>query len=173
MRTLIAIDTGAKGGVAALLPDGTREVYDMPPCAVGLLNLLRLLRDRGAGDGVVKVAVETITGGHGQGSKATVFKQGVNVGVVRAVCEVFDVESAKAVYIEEVRAEVWQKAITRYKAKDIGSYARWKSFLATLAKDRWGARVTCFDNLGRLKKSLTKEACDAVLILEYMERRYA
>ncbi len=176
MKTLIAIDTGAKGAIAALLPDGTREVYDMPAHPVGQLNLLRRLHSLASvtnGDSMLtRVCIETITGGHGMGSKGTFFKQGVNYGSTVAMVELFAAETM-GVFVDFVKADKWQKTVTRYKAKDIGSYAKWKSFLATLAKERYAKRITCHDNVGALKKSLTKEACDAVLILQYLEGRYS
>ncbi len=173
---LIAIDTGAKGAVAALLPNGEREVYGLPVHPVGVYNLLRrlhVLASVTAGDQLLtRVCVESLTGGHGMGSKGTFFKQGFNYGSVVAMVELFATET-QGVFVDFTKADKWQKAITRQKKETLGSYAKWKSFLATLAKDRYSKTITCYDEVGALKKSLTNEVCDAVLILQYLEGKYA
>lgn len=147
MKTVIAINPGAGGGIVVQRDGQPADAMPMPPTEGDVLNLLRQL----AVDPANTVAVVEEVGGYiGQAQPASgAFKFGRNFGFILGVLQTLGVR------VELVRPQKWQKALGLGNASGCTSRTEWKNKLKGCAQ--------------RLHPHLrpTLATADALLVLEY------
>lgn len=146
-KTLIAIDPGKNGGIAAATDDRFIGCWPMPQTDGDILGLLREL----VTDPAYTVAVVEQVGGfagHGQPGSA-MFKFGHNFGFFLGVLMTMEVR------VELVRPQRWQKALSLGTASSCSSKGDWKRKLK-------GAAQRLFPGV-----PVTLATADALLLLEY------
>lgn len=148
MKSLLAIDPGASGGMA-----WTDETHcaPMPDTEGDVVDLLRMLHCAG----VSVCYIERVGGFTGQGQPGSaMFKFGRGVGVLHGAL------LALGVRVIEVAPQTWQKPLGIGTASACASKAAWKRKLKAEAQRRF----PCVDGI-------TLKTADALLILDYAIRK--
>lgn len=147
MKTLIAIDPGASGGIAVRRDSQPADAMPMPPTEGDLVSLLRDLCPNPANTVAI---VEEVGGYVGQAQPASsAFRFGRNFGFILGVLQ------ALGVRVQLVRPQRWQKALCLGNASGCTSRTEWKNKLKGCAQRLYP----------HLKPTLA--TADALLILEY------
>ena len=152
MKTLIAIDPGASGGIAVECPDGKRMTFAMPDTETELLEVIGDMNSLAANfDSTLEACLEKVGGFVGKGQPgSTMFTFGRGVGVIVGIL------MALGIPFREVRPQEWQKAVgagtTNGRTK-----GEWKRHLRDLAQKR---------NPGH---KITLSTADAALMLDWMK----
>lgn len=154
MKTIIAIDPGASGGIAIRYPDGKMFTEKMPDTQGDVLELLRdcmMNAYKETTDAVV--ILEQVGGfcGTGQPGSAA-FKFGEGFGFIKGVVQ------ALGLRLELVRPQVWQKPLGLGTATACASKTIWKNKLKALAQRLYPA------------EKVTLATADALLILEWYRK---
>jgi hypothetical protein len=133
MKTLIAIDPGASGGIAVEWPDGSREFHAMPDNEANvwrLISELKLQANTGYDSVGASCCLEKVGGFCGKGQPGSaMFKFGRGVGVVVGVL------LAAEIPFKEVTPQAWQKHVG---AGTTGKRTKtqWKKHLQDMAQKR-------------------------------------
>lgn len=147
MKTLIAIDPGASGGIAVEWYDGKRVFYSAPDSETEWLELMTGLKSEFR----MEACLEKVGGFVGKKQPgSTMFTFGRGVGVIVGIL------MALGIPFREVRPQEWQKAVgagtTNGRTK-----GEWKRHLRDLAQKR---------NPGH---KITLSTADAALMLDWMK----
>jgi hypothetical protein len=152
MKTIIAIDPGAAGGIAVLYSCGRAVADPMPETEEDVVNYLRSLESAASVDGITLCAFVEKVGGFIKGNRApgsTMFNFGFGCGVIEGALRAMRI---RTVY---VRPQEWQKHFSLGTAASSGSKTAWKNKLKAEAQRRFP----------QLK--VTLKTSDALLILDY------
>ncbi len=156
MRTIIAIDPGASGGIAVLYPDGKAMAMGMPDTQGDVVCTLQDIKENAARSGSELIAVlELVSGFAGvkqPGSAA--FKFGENFGFIKGCLQMASIR------VEQVRPQVWQKCFGVGTASACATKTIWKNKLKALAQRLFPS------------EKVTLKTADALLILEYYKNNH-
>jgi hypothetical protein len=152
MKTLIAIDPGASGGLAVMWPPhGNRVLKPMPESESELCAYLKYVCDNCNNDGYkIEACLEKVGGFVGKKQPgSTMFTFGRGVGVIVGTL------MALGIPFREVRPQEWQKAVG---AGTTGKRTKtqWKNHLKDMAQKR---------NPGH---KITLKTADAALMLDWL-----
>lgn len=152
MKTLVAIDPGASGGIA-VGRFGRAECYPMPATAGDLLAMLREFQQTANLEGQEMVCVlEEVSGFAGKAQPGSaMFRFGEHFGFTKGVAQ------ALGIKLVLVRPQVWQKGFGLGTAASCASKTEWKNRLKGEAQRRFP----------QLKVTLS--TADALLILEWAQ----
>jgi len=150
VKTIIAIDPGASGGVAVWV-SGVAGCRPMPATGGDIVALLRGIMSASDRSGVETVCImEAVSGFAGKAQPGSaMFKFGERFGFLEGVIQTLGMR------LELVRPQVWQKAFGLGTASACASKTIWKNKLKAEAQRR-------FPHL-----KITLKTADALLILEY------
>jgi len=154
MKTIVAIDPGAQGGIAwEILGTTTGPVaYAMPETEGDIIETLKSIRD--GADGPPVAFVEQV-GGFIRGSPApgsAMFNFGRNFGFLLGCMQSFGYR------IELIRPQQWQKEFSLGTKGDCASRTEWKNKLKARAQQLYP------------ETKVTLGTADALLILEYAKK---
>ena len=154
MKTQIAIDVGASGGIAVRTGDEI-AAFAMPPTQGDVMELLEgIISAARSGGGDVRAVIEQVggyAGGRG-GSGSAMFNFGQGYGFILGVM------AALRVRVELVRPQKWQKELSLGNSKSHASKTAWKNHLKAKAQQLFPSQ------------KVTLKTADALLILEYANR---
>jgi crossover junction endodeoxyribonuclease RuvC len=150
VKTFIAIDPGASGGIAVSRNGGT-ECHSMPETQGDLLAFLRDIKRAADVEGHEVVCVlEEVSGFAGKAQPGSaMFRFGEHFGFVKGVVQALDVR------LILVRPQAWQKGFGLGTASACSSKTEWKNKLKAEAQRR-------FPQL-----NVTLKTADALLILDH------
>jgi len=150
VKTIIAIDPGASGGVAVWVY-GVAGCRAMPPTGGDRVALLRGLKAASDKSGVETVCMMEATSGYvGRPQPGSaMYRFGEDCGFLKGIIQTLGMR------LELVRPQVWQKAFGLGTASACASKTIWKNKLKAEAQRR-------FPHL-----EVTLKTADALLILEY------
>lgn len=150
MKTVVAIDPGASGGVA-VSAFGKTVCHTMPATQGDVLELLRDIKDGADVEGAeCECVLEEVNGFAGKAQPGSaMFKFGEGYGFLKGVVQ------ALGIKLELVRPQVWQKAFSLGTAARCASKSEWKNKLKAEAQRRFP------------KLPVTLATADALLILEW------
>ena len=150
MKTFVAIDPGASGGIA-ISCNGATECHCMPETQGDLLALVRDVKRGADVEGHELVCVlEEVSGFAGKAQPGSaMFRFGEHFGFVKGVVQALEVR------LVLVRPQVWQKGFGLGTASACSSKTEWKNKLKAEAQRR-------FPHL-----NVTLKTADALLILEH------
>jgi hypothetical protein len=149
MKTIIAIDPGASGGIGCFIDGASYPViaYPMPETEADVVALIKELNTEGND---VSAVVEKVGGFCGKGQPGSaMFKFGFGCGVIEGVLRTLGIRTTY------VRPQQWQKYFSLGTAAACASKTEWKNKLKAEAQRR-------FPNL-----KVTLSTSDALLILDY------
>lgn len=151
MKTVLAIDPGASGGIAVQEGDSKPYVFAMPDTDGDLVGELKAIACRARSENLEYVAfIEQLTGFAGVAVPGhTMFKMGRNLGVAIGALQAFGFR------VEMVTPQKWTKYFSVGTARSCGSKTEWKNKLKAEAQRR-------FPDL-----KVTLKTADALLILDY------
>ena len=150
MTTVIAIDPGAKGGLA-LFNNGITVCWPLPETDGDRLQELLAIRDAAALEGSeIRCVIEQVGGFIGKGQPGSaMFKFGAGYGFLLGVIQTLGIPLAR------VTPQVWQKVFGLGTRASCASPREWKNKLKAEAQRR-------FPHL-----PVTLQTADALLILEW------
>ena len=150
MKTIVAIDPGASGGVAVRWFEKT-DCWPMPETQGDFLERLREIKNVAGLEGDELVCVlEEVSGFAGKAQPGSaMFRFGEHFGFIKGVVQ------ALGIRLVLVRPQVWQKGFGLGTASGCASRTEWKNKLKAEAQRR-------FPQL-----NVTLRTADALLILEY------
>ena len=153
MRTLIAIDPGASGGVAVRW-FGKTDCWPMPETQGDVLERLREIKTVAGLEGDELVCVlEEVSGFAGKAQPGSaMFRFGEHFGFIKGAAQ------ALGIRLVLVRPQVWQKRLGLGTASSCASKSEWKNKLKAEAQRR-------FPQL-----NVTLKTADALLLLEHAVR---
>jgi hypothetical protein len=151
MKTIIAIDPGASGGITASYPDGKSVAHPMPDTEADVVEHIRCAQlAHEVERGNLVAYVERVGGFIGKRQPGSaMFKFGFNAGVIEGALRALGI---RTIY---VRPQEWQKHFGLGTARACVSKSEWKRKLKAEAQRRFP----------QLKVTLA--TADALLILEY------
>lgn len=152
MKTLIAIDPGASGGIAVQCPDKRRMFYSMAESEAELLEMLQDLKSLAetSFESNPEAVVEKVGGFVGRNQPGSaMFKFGRGVGVIVGIL------MALGIPFREVRPQEWQKHVG---AGTTGKRTKtqWKRHLQDMAQKR------------NPSHKITLKTADAALMLDWL-----
>ncbi len=153
MRTIVAIDPGASGGIAIASGD-TVDCRAMPATQSDLLALLRDTKAAAdAAEGELACVVEAVGGFVGKAQPGSaMFRFGEHFGFIKGAVQ------ALGIRLVLVRPQVWQKGLGVGTASACGSKTMWKNKLKAETQRR-------FPHL-----AVTLKTADALLLREHAIR---
>lgn len=153
MKTVLAIDPGASGGVA-VSAFGKTDCHAMPVTDGDRLEFIRSFKRTSDTEGATCVCVlEEVNGFVGKAQPGSaMFKFGEHYGFIKGVVQ------ALGIKLVLVRPQIWQKAFSLGTASRCASKSEWKNKLKAEAQRR-------FPDL-----NVTLKTADALLILEWHVR---
>lgn len=162
LKTILAIDPGASGGVAVLHETTERtdvQAFSMPDTEGDIISVLVIPSRMALRDGNERVAyIEAQTGVVGpqmRVSASAMFTFGRNYGFIIGALQ------ATGWKIELVRPQIWQKALSLGTKAGAGGKTAWKNKLKAEAQRMFPAQ------------KVTLKTADALLLLEYAKRHQA
>jgi len=153
MKNLIAIDPGAKGGIALLRPGQPAQAYSMPVTEGDIVDLLRQLADPPSETVAFIEAVGGFAGRAQPGARMFTFGRGY--GFLLGVLQTLGVRT------ELIRPAKWQKAFSLGTASACKSPTEWKNKIKAHAQRLYP----------HLK--ITLNTSDALVLLEYGRKSQA
>jgi hypothetical protein len=150
MKTILAIDPGASGGIA-VAQFGKTDCSPMPQTEGDVLTLLRDIKTAADQEGDETVCyLEEVNGFVGKGQPGSaMFRFGEHFGFAKGVVQTLGIK------LELVRPQKWQKWYSLGTASGCASKTEWKNKLKAEAQRR-------FPHL-----PVTLKTADSLLILEY------
>jgi hypothetical protein len=150
MKTIIAIDPGASGGIA-VQQFGITYCEAMPATQGDLIASLREIKSVSDTEGKETVCILEQVGGYAGKAQpgSAMFRFGEQFGFTKGVIQ------ALGIKLEMVRPQAWQKVFGLGTAAQCGTKTKWKNKLKAEAQRR-------FPNL-----RVTLNTADALLILEF------
>lgn len=151
MKTIIAIDPGASGGIAVLRCDGTVMAWPMPDTEQDVCDLIgEQWSAQWHSPSLIAVFVERVGGYAGKRQPGSaMFKFGFNCGVIEGCLRTLKLPTAY------VRPQQWQKHFSLGTATACATKTIWKGKLKSEAQRR-------FPHL-----KVTLATADALLLMEY------
>jgi hypothetical protein len=153
MKTTIAIDPGAAGGVA-VFASGKISCHAMPETQGDVIALLRAIKRAADVEGLACVCVlEEVNGFVGkQQPGSAMFRFGEGYGFIKGCAQTLGIR------LELVRPQVWQKPLGLGTASRCATKSAWKNKLKAEAQRRFP------------DQHVTHKTADALLILEWHQR---
>lgn len=152
MKTIVAIDPGASGGIAFQHGDGKAACMPMPETEGDILDILRTIKNESAFEETEPVAFVEEVGGYTAGNPApgsAMFNFGRGFGFILGVLQ------SHKYRVELVRPQKWQQPLGIGKASGCAKKTEWKGKLKEKAQQLYP----------HLK--VTLKTADALLILEH------
>ena len=150
MKTIIAIDPGASGGIA-VQQFGHTYCEAMPATLGDLVGTIREIKSASDQEGVETICLLEQVGGYAGMAQpgSAMFRFGEHFGFTKGVLQTLGIK------LVMVRPQTWQKVFSLGTASQCGSKGKWKNKLKAEAQRR-------FPHL-----NVTLKTADALLILEY------